>query len=93
MFSSFKHVDILGKTQRFTVVLERLLVGTFGLTHSHKKHTSSYALVCTQLNQKLIPRLFSNFTSVNFRLYTLSTGPIVTTTYINTKEDKAIGGR
>jgi hypothetical protein len=92
MFNSLKPVEISGENRIFPVVLDRLLVGTYGLTHSHKKHTYSYAPVHTQLNQKLIPLLFSKFTSVNFRLYTLSTGPIVTTTYINTKEDKA-GGR
>jgi hypothetical protein len=87
MFNILMPVEILGENSKLPVVSRRLRVGIYGLTHSHKKHDNSYTPPYTQLNQKLIPLLIAKFTSVNFCLYTLSTGPIVTTTYINTKED------
>ena len=87
MFKKLLHVDILGKTAKRSVVLERLVVGILGLTHSHKAIKPSYTPFYTQQNQKLIPLKISKFVPVNFRLYPLSTGPIITTTYINTNKD------
>ena len=86
MYSTIKHVDILGENRKLPVVLGWLHVGTLRLTHRLINRSHGYTPFQSQLNPEVIPQLFSKFTSVNFQLYPLSTGPIITTTYINTKK-------
>ena len=86
MYSTIKHVGILGENRKLPVVLGWLHVGTLRLTHRRKNRSHGYTPFYSQLNPEVIPLLFSKFNSVNFQLYPLSTGPIITTTYINTKK-------
>ena len=86
MFKGLVAVDILGETSKIAVVLEWMLVGTLRFTHILRNQLRTYTLFTAQLNQKVIPLLYSKINTLNLWLYPLSTGPIITTTYINTNE-------
>ena len=79
-------MDIVGITQELAVVLKRTATGKTRLKHSPEGSAVSYTLFSAQPNQKLIPLVYSKINTLNLWLYPLSTGPITTTTYINTNE-------
>jgi len=90
MFKPSWSVDILRTTSRLVVVLGWVLVGTRQFNHSRRIRSWTYPLFKAHTNPKLIPLLFYESKPVDLWLCPLSTGPITTTTYINT--NNAIAG-